>query len=330
MNGDLGLLAFVVALSCAGCASRTDGGGGTRTDALPTPSPSAAPLNSRPTAALHQAEARKAVSEAIDSITAEQERALGEASSINLLAVKGGLVLDASLTEYVNDVGNLVSRQGKRVVLRQDGTPRLASRRVVVGVLDDDDPGSWSFPGGHVFVTRGLLELLQSESELAWVLGREIAHIDNEHGLKALKMAMGSAAFGKELGKLGAPGSESKTLNLQDADSFMKVSDKLTEVMLRTGLGRTDEDAADSLGLMYSTAAGYDAQGARRVLELLETVPAKKKLFSTVDAPAVRLQRLSKMIDAQPGGKLGVERFEALCQGPLEAYRLMRAPAPSP
>lgn len=261
----------------------------------------------------------KASSSAIDAISADDERAVGQAAAINIIQQSGGLVLEQGLVTYVNALANHVGQQGQRVTTGKDGVARINSRRFFVGVLADDSMNAYAMPGGYILLTRGLIKNLSCESDLAWVLGHEIAHIDNEDGLKALKVAVGSAAFGKELAHFGAQKPETETATFKNPEFFAKVADKLTDISFKLGLGREDERNADSQGLMYSTAAGYDAQGAKRVLELLATNPAKRKIFATHDEPSVRLQLLNKQIGGLTAGRLGIERFDRGCILRLDA-----------
>src|SRR5205085_1175167 len=111
------------------------------------------------------------------------------------------------------------------VVKGKDGIARLNSRRFFVGVVNDDSMNAYALPGGYILLTRGLVENLSCESDLAWVLGHEISHVDNEDGLTALKGVVGSAAFGKELAHFGAQKSEEETASFKNPAFFAKVVD---------------------------------------------------------------------------------------------------------
>lgn len=261
----------------------------------------------------------QASGKAIDAISADDERAIGQAAAISIIQQSGGLVLEQGLVTYVNAVANHVAQQGKRANTGKDGIARINARRFFVGVLNDESMNAYALPGGYILLTKGLLQNMTCESDLAWVLGHEIAHIDNEDGLKALKATVGSAAFGKELAQFGAQRSEEETATFKNPEFFAKVADKLTDISFKLGMGREDERRADSQGLMYSTVSGYDAQGAKRVLELLATNPAKRKIFKTHDDPPTRLQLLSKQIGGLTAGKLGIERYDRGCIQRLEA-----------
>ena len=245
---------------------------------------------------------QEAATKAIDAITPEQERAVGQAAAINIIQQSGGLVLEEGLTRYVNDLANFVASKGDRKGLRSDGSKRIKARRFFVGVLDSDEMNAFALPGGYILVTRGLVENLSCESDLAWVLGHEIAHIDSEDGLGALKKAIGLKGF------MDSSSGESK---FDNPKFFEWIADKLANITYKIGLDKDKELAADKLGLAYAKDAGYDSQGAKRVLQLLATMPQSKvRLFESHDPPARRLEYLGGAVDSQPKGKLGVERFD--------------------
>lgn len=256
-----------------------------------------------------------APSRAVDAITPAQERAIGQAAAFNIIQQSGGLVLEEGLLRYVNQVANAVASVGERTEKGKDGIPRIKARRFFVGVLDSDSMNAYALPGGYILVTRGLLENVSCESDLAWILGHEIAHVDAEHGLKALKLAVGGSAFIKEW---TATSGES---SLDNPEFFTKLVDKLTDITYRAGLQAKDERTADLQGLALSVKAGYDSRAPRRVLDLLATNPAKWKPFASHDSPAHRAQLLGEHMEDAPHGKLGLARFESECIARLDGVR---------
>lgn len=256
---------------------------------------------------------------AIDAITAAQERAVGQATAFNIITSRNGVLLEEGLVRYVNDVANIVASVGERTdeAKGKDKIARVKARRFFVGILNSDSMDAFSMPGGYILVSRGLLENLTSESDLAWVLGHEIAHIDNEDGLGAMKATINfQIAAGKEP-------------NLDDPAFFGIVADKLSEFLYRTGYDRALEAKADRRGLEYAVRAGYDPQGARRVLELLGVNTANHKftLLSSHDTPQRRLEALAADIDRAPKGKLGIERYDREAARRLEAAKASASPA---
>ncbi|HEX6065983.1 MAG TPA: M48 family metalloprotease, partial [Longimicrobiales bacterium] len=86
-----------------------------------------------------------------------------------------GLVNDAELQAYVRRIGMELARASER--------PELPWR---FGVIDDPTPNAFALPGGPVYITRGLMSLMNSEAELASVLGHEIGHITARHSAQMI------------------------------------------------------------------------------------------------------------------------------------------------
>ena len=245
---------------------------------------------------------------AMDRIDDDDERAVGQASSFHVIEGYGGLLLEEGLNAYLNDLANHVGMQGRRQVTLSDGRLRVTARRFFVGVLNDDSHAAFALPGGYIFVTRGLLEDLGSESELAWVLGHEIAHVDYEDGLVGVKaqVAGGSLLTGG-------------TLDFSDNKVFGKIVGAVTDHLLRNGWDKDAETRADKLGLQYAAAAGYDPHAATRVLRLLETNKSRTKSHAEPGERADLLEAEIQRLAASRRGKLGVQRYDRECIRHLES-----------
>lgn len=210
------------------------------------------------------------------------------------------LVADEKLQRYVNRVGRWVALQSER--------PQLAWR---FGVFESANVNAFATPGGFVFVTRGLLGQLNSEAELAGVLGHEIAHVVRQHHLAAIRKTAGIGLGSDLLVQFGL----SKT---EHADASAKLLSGAKEVMLR-GLDKSDEYEADRMGVVLATRAGYDPYGLPAVLQTLEAISAEDStvalLFQTHPAPAARLDALEKALgesfDGYAGQAQAAERYRA-------------------
>ena len=95
---------------------------------------------------------------------------------------------DARMQRYVNNVGRWIASQSER--------PDLPWQ---FGVLDAPQLNAFAVPGGTIFITRGLLERMRSEAELAGVLGHEIVHVVKKHHLKAIQKGATTALAGDAL-----------------------------------------------------------------------------------------------------------------------------------
>jgi beta-barrel assembly-enhancing protease len=213
--------------------------------------------------------------DALTQVSEPEEIALGQGIAANLLG-SAPLLADAKVQNYVNKVGRWVSLHSER--------PDLPW---TFAVLDDASTNAFAAPGGYIVITRGLLGKLNSEAELAGVLGHEIAHVLRRHHLLALQKSSGMSALKDGL---------SFVLTAKDQDTrFVKVVDAGTELYTR-GLDKEDEFESDSMGAVLAARAGYDPYALASVLQTLQRQgkddAGMAMLFRTHPSMADRLQRL--------------------------------------
>lgn len=174
----------------------------------------------------------------------EHEIALGRKADLQVIK-RFGLYPDAELQRYVEEVG--------RRVARVSGRPHL---RYHFRVLDSPVVNAFALPGGYIYVTRGLLAEINSEAELAAVLGHEITHVVCRDPVNRLSQQIGTQAL--LLAALASPSSR----------EFAMAGHLLIQsVML--GYSRQKEFRADAMGLEYAFRAGYDPLAMARFLERL-------------------------------------------------------------
>lgn len=238
---------------------------------------------------------------AFGEVTPEQEREVGQQAAAVLLGAAPPVDNDA-LQRYVNHVGNWVALQGER--------PDLQWR---FAVLDDNDVNAFAAPGGYIFITKGLLMNMQSESELAGTLAHETVHVLRKHHLTAVqkgaRLNLATLAAGEAV------------KNDQRRAQMEKITGGFKELYSR-GLDKEDEFEADRMGIVIAARAGYDPYGLPAVLQTLGAMNpqdgALAFMFKTHPAPAKRLERLSPLLDrlepyaAQPQV---LERFKAQLAG---------------
>lgn len=174
-----------------------------------------------------------------------EELALGRQHSQQVL--KTYRVYDhAVLQQYVQSVGERVAR----VSHRQNLIYRFT-------LLDSTEVNAFALPGGYIYITRGLLAYLNSEAELAAVLGHELGHVTARHSVRQHSLSTATSVFG----------------SLIVAATGVRGVDQLTN-MLGTGIvrgyGREHELEADGLGVEYLVKAGYPASAMRDVIATLK------------------------------------------------------------
>src|SRR4051812_41957941 len=117
----------------------------------------------------------KNVNKAVREPDENEEIALGQDVAARLLGA-APLAADPKLQQYVNRVGRWLALQSER--------PDLPWK---FGVMEAPQVNAFAVPGGTIFVTRGLVQKMQSEAELAGVLSHEIVHVVRKHHLKAIQ-----------------------------------------------------------------------------------------------------------------------------------------------
>lgn len=116
-------------------------------------------------------------------------------------------------------------------------------------VIDASWINAFAIPGGQIFISTGMLEFLQSEAELASLLGHEIAHVDQRHCIEMFQSQIALERIGME-----------------DVGHLVEV----THRVFSTGYKKYQELEADSAGLHLSLSAGYDPRGIVSLFERLK------------------------------------------------------------
>jgi len=181
-------------------------------------------------------------------LSKSQEIALGRKEHPKILE-QFGVYEDRALTDYVSRVGRRVAQRGHRSDLDYHFT-----------VLDSKDVNAFALPGGYIYITRGLMAYLNSEAELAAVLGHEIGHVTARHGVRQYSAAT-ATNLGVTIGSILVP-----ELRGQGAQDMVNV---LGTALLR-GYGREHELEADRLGAEYLARSGYSPEAMLDVIEVLK------------------------------------------------------------
>jgi predicted Zn-dependent protease len=161
---------------------------------------------------------------------------------------------DEKLVNYVREVGNRVARVSHRPDLEYQ-----------FHIIDSPEINAFALPGGYVYINRGLLTYLNSESELAAVLAHEIGHITARHAVQ--QQARGALARGAAVA--GGIVAGIATGSGYAASQISEVASIWAQTGL-SGFGRDNELEADSLGAEYLLAAGYDPAAVIDVITVLK------------------------------------------------------------
>ncbi len=244
-------------------------------------------------------------------LSEEQEISIGRKEHPSILETYGRYG-DAELQAYVQRVGEKLAA----VSHRNDLIYRFT-------VLDSTEVNAFALPGGYIYITRGLLAYLNSEAELAAVLGHEIGHVTARHSVRQYSAAA-AAGVGYTIGAILVP--ELRNRGAQDLFNIMGTA------ILR-GYGRDHELEADRLGAEYLARAGYAPDAMLDVIrvlknqELFERERAKAEgrepqvyhgVFATHPDNDTRLQEViaaAHAIESRPVAPTDPRRFLSLLDG---------------
>lgn len=206
---------------------------------------------------------------------------------------------DEALQRYVQEIGEKLAVVSHR--------PELVYRFTV---LDSPVINAFALPGGYIYITRGLMAYLNSEAELAAVLGHEIGHVTARHGVRQQSAAQ-AANLSYGIGAILLPGL--RTAGAQNVFNMMGGA-------LLSGYGREHELESDRLGAEYLARTGYTPNAMIDVIGVLKDqatfaeAEARKQgreyqgyhgLFATHPDNDLRLQEVvraaNRYIDADQG-----------------------------
>jgi predicted Zn-dependent protease len=194
--------------------------------------------------------AQHPVSGGRDAVLMSEQQEIQMGAQAHLEVLKEYPVLDnPALQAYVNEVGQRLAGRSQRATLPWHFT-----------VVDTPDVNAFSLPGGYVYITRGLLAYLNSEAELAAVIGHEIGHVTARHGVRQ-QGAPAAADVGAGLGSILVPAAD----NPAGASMLQTLAHAWN-----AGYGREQELEADRLGAEYLARAGYDPQAMIEVISVLK------------------------------------------------------------
>jgi len=183
-------------------------------------------------------------------VSEKDEIELGKQSAEQVKAQMGEYP-DPKIQAYVSRIGLEMAKKSERPGLPWSFT-----------VLDDPTVNAFALPGGPVFVTRGILTHMNSEAELASVLGHEIGHITARHSVEQLSK--------QQLATLGLGVGMVLSENLRNAGQAAIVGMQL----LFLKYGRDAERQADELGFKYMVGQGYDPREMAHMFVTLERASA--------------------------------------------------------
>jgi predicted Zn-dependent protease len=193
-------------------------------------------------------------------LSPEDEYYLGRAVAVNILKQYRVYQSQGALTGYLNKIcAALVVNSPKPVLF--NGYHVL--------ILDSPEINAFATPGGHIFLTRGIIDCADSEDTLAAVIAHELAHIQLRHAAEFIENQ-------KTITDLTAAANRAASITARDLsprDRAILFGESVTEtvnVLMRNGYSQAQEFEADKTALLLLSRAGYDPGALVEVLQVLQ------------------------------------------------------------
>lgn len=224
------------------------------------------------------------------ALTLEEEQKLGE-QVVREVEAKFTVIRDPLLLNYLNRIG--------QEILQKTGSIPYPFRFYL---LKDPQLNAFSVPGGHIFVTTGIVEVMDSEGELAGLLGHEIAHVTSRHIAKRMEREkkISLATMAAVLASIFAGDPRIATAVI--------TSSMATGISLSLKYSREDEEEADNYGFKYMTRDGYNPEEMAVLLSKLrkwggafgsEAIPSYLLTHPGIGERIEHIQGLKKYYESQ-------------------------------
>jgi len=247
----------------------------------------------------------------LNLLSRSEEIQIGQEAAPELIAAYGGRVPSDQLQSYVTDIGMKLAAQ------TEGENPSLPWSFIF---LNSDVINAFALPGGQVFITRGLVERMDNEAQLAGVLGHEIAHVTARHAnnrlVRQAGLSLAAAIGGVVIGN--------------DEDLQLLVNGLVTGAgVYALTFDRGQESESDQLGMRYMAQAGYNPSAQLEVMRILKDAssgPRQPEWLSTHPLPETRIEQIQELLSEEfraaasnPANQLYRDRFQNIMLQGLNA-----------
>jgi len=218
-------------------------------------------------------------------LTPQDEYYLGRAVAANILAVYKPYTVNLELTNYLNLICYALTINSSY--------PDVYNGYHVM-ILDSRELNAFSTPGGHIFITKGLVDITPCEDAIAGIIAHELAHIMLKHGLKTINDM-------KITGEAGTMAQQAAAFSGNSSADILSFRDSVNEIfylMIKSGYSQPQEFEADALAVKLLADTGYSPDGLLEMLNVLKTLQSGQSggLFSTHPATDERIVNIQRQI----------------------------------
>lgn len=229
------------------------------------------------------------------------------------------LLDDIRIQGYINMIGN-------RILPEYVKEESFAEDHEVVFrfyVIESDVPNASALPNGMIFIYTGLLKLMENESQIAAVLGHEVAHVTYEHGIKKYKTTrFTNSNLGQKTSKW-LKKSFKKKMNIKEdglmgnaLNTALKYTTPETVMSL---FSKKNETQSDRAGLFYMSEAGYDPREAANFWKIMMENTGNQKFMNKIFTSTLSMvNNIETDLDDTDYGALGEDGMDVLVKSLLE------------
>jgi predicted Zn-dependent protease len=175
------------------------------------------------------------------------------------VGAENAILVEQEMGLYRHDsLSRLVNAVGQKLVSRLKNNPF----EFKFFLVDSPEPNAFALPGGYIYVTRGILPLIQTEDELAGIMAHEIIHVTERHSVKQMRKGV----IG---GVLQLPGNVINTVTGTQIGNVLNTPVALSSRVFISKYSRSHEKQSDSEGVQLAASAGYKANALADALERL-------------------------------------------------------------
>ncbi len=226
-------------------------------------------------------------------IPGSQLAALGESSYKEVIS-GSRLSDDKEQTAMIERVGRRIADAAETFMIESGRRSELSNYHWEFKLIKDDTVNAWAMPGGKIAFYTGILRLMDSEDEVAVVMGHEVAHVLANHGNERMSQSILADFGGMALSRL-LDEKPDETKNL-----FMAAYGLGATIGVMLPYSRRHEYEADEIGIHLMHMAGYDAQAAVSFWEKMDNLGGASipEFLSTHPSSRSRIERMKKQVSA--------------------------------
>ena len=220
------------------------------------------------------------------NMTTQDEIMMGLQAAPEMAQQFGGLHPDEQAQQMLDDVG--------QKIVAESAASQTDYQYDFHLLADPETVNAFALPGGQVFITAALFERLQTEGQLAGVLGHEIAHVVARHSAEHIaKAQLMEGLTGAAIIAAYDPENPSSAQRAQMA--------AVVGQLVTMKYGRDDELESDRLGVRFMSDAGYDPHALIGVMQILAESGggSQPEFFSTHPNPENRVEKIQAAIEAE-------------------------------